>query len=246
MSNTEKSLIHETIIITGASRGIGQATAHQLAAAGAHVVLGARNMDQLNAVVDAIKSKGGKATAMELDVSKRESCEEFINKTRDQIGIPTVLINNAGIGTFRPIEKFQPDEFEEQFRVNVFGTFYMTHFSVPLMKENGRGHIVNVSSLAGKNAAPMGSGYFATKWAVNGFSQSLFQDVRQHNIRVTTVCPGSVDTRFHLDSHPGSHPKDQSWMVQPRDVANTIHHVITLPENCTISEIEVRPTNKAS
>lgn len=244
MSDQSKPLLRKSALITGASRGIGEALAHSLADAGAHVVIGARSEDQLQKVADAINAAGGKATPIVFDVSKKEECETFIEKARDASGNPDILINNAGIGVFRPIDKFQEDEFEQQFRTNVFGPFYLTSACVPLMKENGGGHIVNVSSLASKNAAKMGSGYFATKWALNGFSKCVFEDVREHNIKVTTVCPGSVDSRFHIDSHPGSHPKDQSWMVTPDQVADTILHLLLQPDNCTVSELDIRPTYK--
>ena len=245
MSNeSSKPLLKKSALITGASRGIGEAIAHSLAAAGAHVIIGARSEDQLQKVADAINSSGGKATPVVFDVSNKDECEKFIEKARDVSGNPDFLINNAGLGVFRPIEKFQDDEFEKQFRINVFGPFYLTRSCVPLMKENGRGHIVNVSSLAGKNSAKMGSGYFATKWAIQGFSKCVFEDVREHNIKVTTVCPGSVDTRFHVDSHPGSHPKDQSWMVSPEEVADSVLHLLLQPDHCIVSDLDIRPTNK--
>lgn len=230
--------------VTGASRGIGAAVARTLAKAGATVVAGARSADALENLVESITSNGGKAEALELDVSRWDSCQAFADAAAAKHGNVDLLVNNAGMGIFRPIHNMDPEEFEVQFRVNVFGTFYMTRLAVPRMKEQGGGHIVNVSSLAGENAAPMGSGYFATKWAVNGFTQCVFQDVRDDNIKVTLVCPGSVDTRFHLDSHPGSHPKDQTWMVTPADVAQSVLHVVTMPAAALVSKIDVRPQMK--
>ncbi len=239
-----KPLLNKTALITGASRGIGERIAQRLADAGATVVLGARNVESIESVAKSIRNRGGKAFVQSLDVAEREQCEAFVAKAREVAGLPNFLINNAGMGTFRPVDQFLADEFEQQFRVNVFGTFYMMHFCVPLMKQNNGGHIVNISSLAAKNAAPMGSGYFATKWAVQGMSKCVFEEVRQHNIRVTTICPGSVDTRFHYDSHPNSHEKDQSWMISPEDVADSTLHVLTLPGNSLISEMEIRPCKK--
>ncbi len=228
--------------VTGASRGIGRAIALTLASAGARVVLGARSVDQLDQVVESIRANGGIAHGVELDVSLLESCEAFATKAREFEGNPDILINNAGVGIFRPIDGFQPDEFEQQFRVNVFGTFYMTKLVIPAMKDNGFGHVINISSLAGENDGYMGTGYFASKHAVHGFTKSLFQDVRKFGIKVTLVCPGSVDTRFHYDSHPGSHLKDQSWMVMPQDVADSVLHVLSLPKQALVSKIDVRPT----
>lgn len=243
---TERPLDGKTAWITGASRGIGRSIARRLAAAGAHVVLGARTADQTGQVADAIAAGGGRATALELDVTDPESARAFAEAAREAAGLPDVLVNNAGIGVFRPVENFLPDEFESQFRVNVFGTFYMTRAVVPLMRQNGAGHIVNVSSLAGESVGRMGSGYFSSKWAVHGFTKCIFEELREDDIKVTLVCPGSVDTRFHHDSHPGSHDnKDQSWMVNPDDVANSVLHVLTLPPEAVVSKIDVRPQKKS-
>lgn len=239
-----KPLHTKTALITGASRGIGLRIAETLSEAGATVVLGARDLTAMETTAEAIRQKGGSAYALKLDVSERAQCEEFVAKARELAGLPNILVNNAGMGIFRPIDLFQADEFEQQFRVNVFGAFYMMHFCVPLMKQGNGGHILNISSLAGKNASPMGSGYFATKWALQGMSKCVFEEVRQHNIRVTTLCPGSVDTRFHYDSHPNSHEKDQSWMVSPEDIAASALHVLTMPGNALISELEIRPAKK--
>lgn len=241
---TERPLQGKVAWVTGASRGIGAAIARKMAVAGAHVIMGARSADQLANVKEAIVGLGGKTEALELDVASWESCETFANAAQKLAGNVDLLINNAGIGIFRPIHNMSPEEFESQFRVNVFGTFYMTRLAVPRMKEQGGGHIVNISSLAGENAAPMGSGYFATKWAVNGFTQCVFLDVREDNIKVTLVCPGSVDTRFHVDSHPGSHPKDQTWMVTPSDIAESVLHAVTMPAAALVSKIDVRPQMK--
>lgn len=228
--------------ITGASRGIGLAIAHEFARAGAHTVLGARSLDTVSAEAEIIKANGGLATALALDVSSWEACQAFDGEAVARVGPPDILVNNAGIGVFRPIHNMSPEEFESQFRVNVFGMYYMTRLAVTHMRAANSGHIVNMSSLAGESEAKMGSGYFATKHAVNGFSKCVLQDVREWGIRVTLVCPGSVDTRFHVDSHPGMHAKDQSWMVSPRDVAKAVLHAVTAPEEACLSRIDVRPT----
>jgi NAD(P)-dependent dehydrogenase (short-subunit alcohol dehydrogenase family) len=231
--------------LTGASRGIGRAMAHGLALAGAEVVMGARNLEMLETVALAIHQGDGKAHALALDVSDPESCRIFAAAALELAGPPDVLVNNAGVGIFRPVDEFRPDEFERQFRVNVFGPYYMTREVVPHMKLQGSGHIVNVSSLAGESEAKMASGYFATKHALNGFTKCVLQDVREHGIRVTLLCPGSVDTRFHQDSHPGSHSKDQTWMVTPEQVARTLVHVLKMPEEALVSRIDIRPARLA-
>ncbi|MBI5155130.1 SDR family oxidoreductase, partial [Candidatus Poribacteria bacterium] len=209
--------------------------------AGAHVILGARTREHLETEVEILTSSGRLASAFELDVSSRESCHEFARRAHQTAGPPDILVNNAGMGIFRPVHLFQDEEFERQFRVNVFGTYYMTREAVPFMRENGSGHIVNISSLAGESSARMGTGYFAAKHAIHGFTRSLMEELRDWGIKVTLVCPGSVDTRFHFDSHPGSHEKDQSWMLMPEDIAASVLHVLTLPESALVSKIDVRP-----
>jgi len=242
----DRPLHNKTAWITGASRGIGRATATLLAASGARVFAGARTMDQLRQVEQAVASRGGALTALELDVSDSESCARFAAAARDAAGLPDILVNNAGIGVFRHVENFLPGEFERNFQVNVFGTFYMTRLAVPLMRQNGGGHIVNVSSLAGESSGKMGTGYFASKHAVHGFTKSLLDEVRDDDIKVTLVCPGSVDTRFHHDSHPGSHENpDQTWMPKPEDIAQAILYALTAPAAAMVSKIDVRPQKKA-
>ncbi|MDK2972351.1 MAG: hypothetical protein PWP23_2106 [Candidatus Sumerlaeota bacterium] len=241
---TARPLHNKTVWLTGASRGIGRATAIELAKAGANVVLGARSIEQTEQVAEAIRANGGAAEAHVLDVASWESCQAFAREAIERHGNPSILVNSAGIGTFRPVDKFLDDEFEQQFRVNVFGTYYMTRLALAGMKQLGDGHIVNVSSLAGENEAPMGTGYFASKHAVNGFTKCLLQDVRGDGIRVTLVCPGSVDTRFHIDSHPGMHERDQTWMVPAAQIARSILHVLTAPAGTDISKIDVRPLAK--
>ena len=242
--NEGKPLTGKTAWVTGASRGVGHAVSVTLARAGADVVCGARDEEALANLVEVIESTGGTALGHRLDVSEWESCKTFAEAARDKLGLPDILVNNAGIGTFRPVDEFLEDEFERQFRVNVFGVYYMTKLALPMMRENGGGDVVNVSSLAGESAAPRGSAYFATKHALNGFTKCVMEEARPDNVRVILVCPGSVDTRFHLDSHPGSHPKDQSWMVRPQDVAESIVSAVAAPRHALFSRIDIRPSKK--
>lgn len=232
--------------ITGASRGIGRAVAIELSRVGAHAIIGARNMEQLAALVQVIEGEGNRATAIPLDVADRDACEGFAAQALAAAGPPEILVNNAAIATFRPVDEFLPDEFEHQFRVNVFGTYYMTRAALPHLRESNAGKIVMISSLASESAAKWGSAYFSTKYAMNGFAKCLFEEVRHDGVGVTIVCPGSVDTGFHHESHPGSHPKDQSWMVRPRDVALAVLHAAASPSPALVSRIDVRPTSKPS
>lgn len=239
-----RPLHNQTAWVTGASRGIGKAIAHALAMAGARVVAGARDKEALDQNVEAIRAAGGEADAIALDVTQWTDCQAFAESAVKLAGNPSVLVNNAGIGLMKTVDQFEPEEFESQFRVNVFGMFYMTKLVVPRMRDEGRGHIVNISSLAGENEAKGGAAYFASKHAVNGFTKCLFQDVREDGIRVTLVCPGSVDTRFHLDSRPQAHERDQTWMVTPQEIAGTVVHIVTLPFEALVSKIDIRPTQK--
>ena len=234
-------LVGKTAWVSGASRGIGRAVAHALAAAGAHVVGGARRAEHLDTMASVIRQDGGRADGIALDVASWESCQVFAARALDLAGPPSILVNAAGIGIFRPIDTLSPEEFEAQFRVNVFGTFYLCKLAVPPMKDLGGGTIVNVSSLAGESQERMGSGYFASKHAVHGFTKSLALDVRDAGIRVTLLCPGSVDTRFHVDSHPGSHAKDQAWMVTPQQVAESVLFACTVTGAAWVSKLDVRP-----
>lgn len=245
-TNGNPPLMGKTAWITGASRGVGHALGHAFARAGARVVLGARGLDALDALADGIKSEGGTALPLPLDLEEWESCKAFAAKARDAFGPPDVLVNNAGIGVFRPVDEFREDEFERQFRVNVFGAYYMTKLALPMMRAAGAGDIVNISSLAGESSAPMGSAYFATKHALNGFTKCVMEEARPAGVRVVLVAPGSIDTRFHLDSHPGSNPKDQSWMVRPQEVADTVVLAVCAPRGALLSRIDIRPANKPS
>jgi NAD(P)-dependent dehydrogenase (short-subunit alcohol dehydrogenase family) len=202
-------------------------------------------MEALGRLRDVIAARGGRAEPIALDVESPESCAAFAAEARERLGLPSILVNNAGIGVFRPVDEFLPDEFERQFRVNVFGLYHMTRLALPLMKQAGEGDIVNVSSLAGESSAPRGSAYFATKHAVNGFTKCVMEEAREHGIRVMLLCPGSIDTRFHVDSHPGSHAKDQSWMLEARDVAAALVHAASAPRGALLSRIDARPARPA-
>lgn len=243
MTAGERTPLHGRVAwITGASRGIGAAIGRALAREGATVVLGARTVDSLLRVEESIVAKGGRAASRPLDLADAQSIAAFASSTESEFGPPAILVNNAATATFRDADKLTVEEFDRMMAVNVRGPWLLCRAALPGLIACGSGHIVNVSSLAGAHAMRMGSGYCASKAALNMLSDCLMLELRERGVRVTLVCPGSVDTRFHTDSHPGMHARDQSWMLDPEDVAACVVSALTLPSHAMLSRLEVRPT----
>lgn len=229
-----------TAWVTGAGRGIGRAIALRLASEGATVGLSARSTKELTAVADAVTTAGGKAIVAPADVTRPEEVERAFNTVLSAGGRLDILVNNAGIGVFAPVSGLSIEDFDRMWSVNVRGVFLCTRLAVPVMERQQSGTIVNVSSLAGKNAFVNGAGYAATKWALNGFSNCLRLEVRSSNVRVVTVGPGSVATEF---SHTPKDPAKLARILQPDDVASAVMAAIHLPLSAMMSEIDLRPTN---
>jgi 3-oxoacyl-[acyl-carrier protein] reductase len=230
----------ETVaLVTGASRGIGKAIAATLAAQGASVMLVARTKSELEAVRAEIESRGGKAVVAPADLTEPEQVRMLFETIAQHFGRLDILVNNAGIGKFAPVKDFALSDFDAMWNLNVRAPFLCTQEAVRLMEAQRSGVIVNISSLAGKNAFVNGAGYAATKWALMGFSKCLMLEVRKHNIRVITVCPGSVDTTFA----PPRDPSKTNSLIHPQDVADTVLAAITIPARSMVSEIDIRPTN---
>jgi NADP-dependent 3-hydroxy acid dehydrogenase YdfG len=222
----------KTALVTGAGRGIGSAIAEALAGAGARVILVARTGREIEEVAGRIRSTGGDAVAAPGDVGADGDMERIVKAH----GLADILVNNAGMGIFRPFAEMTVGDLDEMWRVNMRGVFLATKAVLPGMKAKKEGDIVTISSLAGKNGFKGGSGYGATKWAVRGFATSLMLEVREDNIRVVTVFPGSVDTAF---SKGGKHGPD---VPQPDDVASGVLFAVTAPRRAMFSEIDLRPT----
>lgn len=227
----------QVAIVTGASKGIGKASAEALAREGAHVVLVARSKDRLTVVMDHIHSLNGRASVEVADMTDPPQIERMVQSTVTKLGRVDILVNNAGMGYFKPAVELSLKEFDEMWSLNVRGVFVATKAVLPYMINAKAGAIVNVSSLAGKNSFKGGTGYSATKWALRAFASSLMLEVREHNIRVITVFPGSVDTNFSTAGKKGRN------ITQPEDVASAILFAVTAPERSMFSEIDVRPTN---
>lgn len=233
----EKRLAGQVAVVTGGSKGIGKAIGRALAREGAHVVLAARSTKELDAAVQEFTREGLKATKVPTDISIPSQVSALIEGTVDGFGRLDILVNNAGIGIFKNVEEMSVEEFDAMWNVNLRGVFLASKAALPAMVKANRGAIVNISSLAGKNSIKGGAGYCATKWALRGFASSLMLEVREHNIRVVTIFPGSVQTGFSPGGKKGPN------IPQPEDVADAVLFVVTAPERAMFSEIDIRPTN---
>ena len=233
-------LSKQIALVTGAGRGIGAAIAQQLASLGAMVVLCGRTPDTLETTAAAILSAGGKAGVEPCDVSDLASVQQLAASVERTFRRLDILVNNAGVGSFSgPLHEMTPQTWEKILNTNLRGVFYTIREFAPMMIRAKSGHIINVSSLAGKNPVPNGAAYAASKWGLNGLSYSAAEELRGYNIRVSVVCPGSVDTE--LSPHTG---KDASKMLNPEDVAHVIGMLVTQAPQSFVSEVLIRPTQK--
>ncbi|NIM49811.1 MAG: SDR family NAD(P)-dependent oxidoreductase [Gemmatimonadales bacterium] len=230
-----------TCVVTGATEGIGRAVARALGTEGGKLAICARNAARVDSVLADLRGDGVTAIGRACDVSNEASVDAFARFVREELGSPDVLVNNAGIAHFAAVDEMSTAEFDATMAVNVRGVFLMTRAFLPDMKQRGRGHIVNIASLAGRNPVPGAAAYSASKHAVLGFSKSLFAEVRKHGIRVITICPGSVVTPFFEKS--GGNLESPERKLQPDDIAETVVATLSLPDRALISELDIRPTN---
>jgi 3-oxoacyl-[acyl-carrier protein] reductase len=227
-------------VVTGGGRGIGAAIAQKLAAMGAKTVIAGRTAALLERTAGQIRASGGHCHPVICDVSSLESTESLARFVEKEFGRADILVNNAGVGTRgTPLHLLAPEDWDRVFHTNLRGVFYCIRAMVPMMIRASRGEIVNISSLAGKNPLPQGAAYAATKWGLNGLSYSVAEELRQYNIRVTVVCPGSTAT--DLTPHEG---KDPGRMLQPSDVAHAVAAIVMQSPQSFISEVLLRPTQK--
>jgi 3-oxoacyl-[acyl-carrier protein] reductase len=239
MSNN-RPLAGQVSVITGAGRGIGAAIAHELSNLGATTVLLGRSRSALESTAQAITQTGGKAEVISCDVTSLPSVANATLQVESSLGRVDILVNNAGIGGFGgPLHQLPPEEWEKILNTNLRGVYYTTRAFTPMMIRTRSGHIINISSLAGKNPLPNGAAYAASKWGLNGLSYSLAEELRGYNIRVSVVCPGSTNTE--LSPHAG---KDPAKMLQPEDVAHVVAMLVTQSPQSFVSEISLRPTQK--
>jgi 3-oxoacyl-[acyl-carrier protein] reductase len=233
-------LMNKVAVVTGAGRGIGKAIALTLARHGTDIVLSSRTKNEIDAVAAEVKAQGRKAVVVQSDVANEEDVKRLANAAMEQFGKIDILVNNAGIGVFAPVVEMKTGDFDRMFATNVRGVFLCTQAMLPSMIKQNSGDIINIASLAGRNSFKGGAGYSATKWALIGFSRSLMLEVRQHNIRVITLCPGSVDTSF---SQNEGERKSTDRIPKAGDIAQVVLDALLMQRNVMVSEIDIRPTN---
>ena len=248
---SDKPLSGRAAAVTGASSGIGEATALALAEAGAAVALGARRVDRLEALADRIEAAGGKAVAIECDVADESSAHSFVNGAAEAFGRLDILVNNAGVMLLGAIEGADTDEWRQMINVNVLGLLYCTQAALPHLRDSGNGHVINVSSVAGRTAT-LGAGvYNATKWGVTGLSEALRQEGALSKIRVTCIEPGLVETELpshnknpHVLQTIEKMKADIGDILEAEDIAAAILHAVTAPARVNINEVLIRPSGQ--
>jgi NADP-dependent 3-hydroxy acid dehydrogenase YdfG len=243
---TNIDLKDTVVAVTGASSGIGEATALACAQAGAAVALAARRAERIEALAARIEQGGGRAVALPTDVGEEEQAHAFVQRAHDELGRLDVLVNNAGVMLLGPIENAPTEEWRRMIQANVFGVLYCTHAALPLMHAQGSGHIVNVSSVAGRFARQGSGVYNLTKFGVGAFSESLRQEGVAIGVRVTLIEPGAVATELPEHNRPEIQQVIAGVLkdVEPlraEDIAAAILYAIGSPENVAVNEVLIRP-----
>jgi NADP-dependent 3-hydroxy acid dehydrogenase YdfG len=242
----------KAIAITGASSGIGEATALSCARAGASVALAARRSERIEQLAKQIEDEGGRAVALPTDVSDERQARAFIEHAYEQLGRLDGLINNAGLMLLGAVEGADTEGWRQMFDVNALGLLYCTHAALPVMREGGGGHIVNVASVAGRRASLGAAVYNFTKFGVVGFSEALRQEALHANIRVTVVEPGFVETELqgHNEGNPVVMQATEQMreqigeVLQAQDIAEAILYALAQPQHVSVNEVLVRPTKQ--
>jgi NADP-dependent 3-hydroxy acid dehydrogenase YdfG len=239
----------KVVVITGASSGLGEATARELSAQGATVVLGARRADRIKSLADELTRRGGKALAVPTDVIHSEQVKKLVDGAVQAHGRIDVMINNAGLMPQSPLERLRIDEWDRMIDVNIKGVLYGIAAALPYMKQQKSGHIINVSSVAGHKVRAGGAVYAATKHAVLALSEGLRQEVKPYNIRTTVISPGAVATELpnsisEPDVAEGFHKFYEAFAIPPDSFARAVAFAIGQPEDVDVNEILFRPTRQ--
>ncbi|MFZ0645987.1 MAG: SDR family NAD(P)-dependent oxidoreductase [Candidatus Acidiferrales bacterium] len=238
MSNS-KALEGKVAIVTGASRGIGLAVARRLSSMGAKLSICARDPNKLGAAANELRQAAPAVFAAPVDVTCTDQIASYVTATVKNLGPVEILVNNAGIGYFGPTHEATEHNWDSVLDTNLKSVFLMSKAVAPTMIERRGGHIINITSLAGKNAFHGGGIYCASKWGLLGLTGCMAEDLRQYGIRVSAICPGSVATDF--SPHTG---KDASKLLQADDIAHTVEMIVTQAPQSFISEVLMRPTQK--
>jgi NADP-dependent 3-hydroxy acid dehydrogenase YdfG len=240
----------KVVVVTGASSGIGETTAEALAGEGAKVVIAARREERLSDLVGRIEGSGGRTLAVSCDITDEGQAHALIQRAEEEFGRVDVLVNNAGVMLLSKVGKGLSDQWRQMFEVNVLGLLYATDAAIEVMKRQGSGHIVNISSVAGRKVTRDTSGVYAgTKHAVGAISEGLRMELLEHNIRVTVVEPGAVATELptHItdeEAKEGLSGLLSLDILQAEDVANAIVYAVTQPDRVSVNEILIRPTQQ--
>jgi NADP-dependent 3-hydroxy acid dehydrogenase YdfG len=239
-------------LVTGASSGIGEATALTLAKFGAAVAVGARRQDRVDALAGRIEAEGGRALASRVDVSDEDDARAFVRAAHDELGGLDVLVNNAGVMLLGPVAGADTEQWRRMIGVNLLGLLYCTHAALELMAQADGGHIVNVSSVAGRRATAGAAVYNMTKFGVHAFSEALRQEALHAGVRVTIVAPGYVETELQGHNENPLVVRTMESMrekigdvLQAEDIADAILYAVTRPPHVDINEVLVRPTGQA-
>jgi NADP-dependent 3-hydroxy acid dehydrogenase YdfG len=246
---TSNNIEGKVVVITGASSGLGEATARLLSERGAAVVLGARRRERLEALAAELTGLGGKALAVETDVTRRDQVQQLVDAAVDAFGHIDVMLNNAGLMPHSPLERLKVDEWDQTIDVNLKGVLYGIAAALPHMQRQKSGHIINVSSVAGHKVSPAGAVYAATKHAVRALSEGLRQEVKPYNIRTTVISPGAVATELpasitEADIAAGVQGFYQQFAIPADSFARAVAFAIEQPEDVDINEILFRPTRQ--
>jgi NAD(P)-dependent dehydrogenase (short-subunit alcohol dehydrogenase family) len=240
---TERSIMADltgkVAIVTGSTKGIGLAVAEELVKAGASVVISSSTDADVDATVDRLAPYAeGKVVGIPCDVRDPESCQHLVEDTVSRMGRLDVLVNNAGLGIFKPITEMTVEEWRLQVEVNLGGGFYCSKAAVPHLSASGDGWIINIGSLASRNAFAGGTGYNASKFGLLGMTEATMLDVRHSDVRVSIVMPGSVNTYFG-----GRKPKSKrNWRLESEDCALAVMQLLAYPREAHVSRIEMRPS----
>ena len=239
----------KVVVITGASSGMGEAAARYLAAQGASVVLAARRIERLQSLADVLNNQGGKALAVETDVTDPNQVQRLVDEAVQTYGRVDVIINNAGLMPHSPLERLKIDDWNRMIDVNIKGVLYGIAAVIPYMKEQKSGHIINVSSVAGHKVRAGGVVYAATKHAVRVISEGLRQEVKPYNIRTTVISPGAVDTELpssatEPDVAENLHKFYKAFAIPADSFARAVAFAMSQPEEVDINEILFRPTRQ--